>query len=64
MDAGEEDEEDRHHVVDLDILLNHADDADEVAAQTEEEARAQRVQDIEEMRRMAAMVNEAMGGDG
>ena len=57
LDSGEK-EEDRHHVHDLDILLNYADDHDDEAPLTE----ATRQQQIEDMRRMAAMVNDAMGG--
>ena len=61
LDAGEE-PEDRQYVHDLDILLNYADDEDASVGMTEAEQEAQRQHDIAQMRAMAAMVNQAMGG--
>lgn len=58
MDAGEE-EGDRHFVADLDALLNY--EPEETALSPEDE-QERRTREIEDMRRMASMVNDAMGG--
>ena len=58
MDAGEK-EEDQHFVADLDALLNY--EPDETALSPEDE-QERRMREIEDMRRMSSMVNEAMGG--